>query len=220
MAIGQAFDPDSAKRIARVVRIVEREPRNRRPAPRAKYPILGGGKGLIPVQITERLGELPEEPPHPDEDTRDPVVVHRYAPWILDATAEPEDVGFEVMRLSLVRDELVVKEDAKRETAYADFFSGVHWTGKRVFCIALFGKLFVVSDGADFFSEATAIDDIEEAGGTIRLWGDEEDSGPEVEAESLCGGTVAADTAIVVEFDDQAQLFKVTDKCCPVESEE
>ena len=201
------FGAGDVKRIRKAVHRAERDPVNR-PQPRGRYPVMGGGDKLIPVQVTERVGEAPDPPVHPDDDDREPIAVHRVAPWILDET--DEDAGFEVMRLTLVRGSLAVEENAERETAFADVMHGVYCTGDRCFAVKKYGKLFVVGGGVDAWHAATAQEDISDSG-PVLLYED----GPEVDARVICGATVTQDSSLVVAFDDQAQEFVITVACCP-----
>lgn len=201
------FNARDVRRIAGAVRRAEREPVNR-PQKRARWPILGGGDKLIPVEIVERVGELPDPPPLPEEDTRDPTAVHRLAPWIMDDTNE--DAGFDVMRLTLERDALIIAGSTKRETAYANLLHGVYCTGDHCFAVQKFGKLFVIGGGVDAWHGATATEDIADTG-TVLLYED----GPEVEARVMCGATVSEDSTLIVAFDDKEQEFVITLGCCP-----
>lgn len=221
MPDGIVFGRKSADRIADVVRKVEHAPTNREKK-RRHWPVINAA-GLIPVEIVQRDDEEGDPPEVvDDEDDRALMAVHRSAPWILDS--ENPDAGVDVRRLSMIRNELVIRTGQRREHAFCDLMTDVLWTGKRVFAVQKFGKLWLQS-GAAIWHTATTLETVlnvgstdDYAGGQVKLWsGETEDDpdGPIVNAFALFDGSVAADTPCVVTFDDDEQRFYVLLPDCP-----
>ncbi len=123
----------------------------------------------------------------------DPVAIYR----------DSHPYGFAAVRLNADLDP--VGSDL---TVYPKLMVGVYYTGTRFFATRIGSQWYAVTTGADFWSQAVTQEAID-GSGDVELFED----GPIVEAEA--DSTVAASTAVYVEFDDDAQEFVISGVLCP-----
>lgn len=173
------------------------------PDPQTGFVLLQAAGEDIPVEITET-----------DYDSYDEDYDGYYEEKVAVYRTSHLRTGFNVKRLN---DDLEVTGD--EFICYADFITGVHYTGSQVIARRIGSKYQLITCGTNFWSRALTLEaidastdeDTNPAVGTVEMF----ENGPLVDARSDTG--VAITSYVDLSFDDQAQEFKATAQRCPAD---